>query len=559
MHFEDLLEEVGSFGLYQRVLCFLLIPLATGVVGLTYYFQLFILTAPPHTCRQQVVGSAEQLEALLEMTPYTSPVREPYSCHQFPANYSLPVNVSSLDSLSAPTIPCGNDWNYDYNTFFATYTSERDWVCDEAWRNYLVVTLFWVGNTVGSWLWGLVSDLRGRRVAIAGSLLVYGAAGLASVFAKDFYVFSVLRFLVGSSHHTVTHLPFVLVVEYCGLKARVVPLFTIMVTYTVASIAAPAIAYLVWDWTNLTLIAALPALAFLLGFKWLPESASWLLTKGKVEAARTQLSRVAKINKQELSTERLTALLGEAGEDETTRGQAKENEAKGDEKEGGAVSILKAVQYPRLRCNILLVLLVWMLACMCFYGHCQNTANLGSSVLMSYLLGAVVEMPSWCVPFLIHRFGRRLPLVVAFLLSAIAGFIYAVVPADLEWVVLVVALLGRTSITGAYYITLQYGPEIFPTEVRGQGVALSETLGGVAIFISPMVVYLGEFKRTAPLLVFAGLSVLGGAATLLLPETGGMVLPQTLAQAEVFSRQATPLCCGSRSKSDEEEQDDGTQ
>ncbi|MPC47059.1 Organic cation transporter protein [Portunus trituberculatus] len=254
-----------------------------------------------------------------------------------------------------------------------------------------------------------------------------------------------------------------------------------MVTYTLASIAAPAIAYLVWDWTYLTLIAAIPSLAFLLGFKWLPESASWLLTKGRVEAARTQLSRVAKVNKQELSGERLTTLLVEAGE----------GEADGDKKKsGGGVSILQAVQYPKLRCNILLVLLVWMLACMCFYGHCQNTANLGSSVLMSYLLGAVVEVPSWCVPLLIHRFGRRMPLASAFLISALAGFIYALVPADMEWLVLVVALMGRASITGAYYITLQYGPEIFPTEVRGQGVALSETLGGVAIFISPMVVYL---------------------------------------------------------------------
>ena len=51
-------------------------------------------------------------------------------------------------------------------------------------------------------------------------------------------------------------------------------------------------------------------------------------------------------------------------------------------------------------------------------------------------------------------------------------------------------MVGRAAITGAYYITLQYGPEVFPTEVRGQGVALSETLGGVAIFLSPLVVYL---------------------------------------------------------------------
>ena len=53
-----------------------------------------------------------------------------------------------------------------------------------------------------------------------------------------------------------------------------------------------------------------------------------------------------------------------------------------------------------------------------------------------------------------------------------------------------VAMLGRLSITGAYYITLQYCPEVFPTVIRGQGVAISETLGGIAIFISPLIVYL---------------------------------------------------------------------
>lgn len=75
-----------------------------------------------------------------------------------------------------------------------------------------------------------------------------------------------------------------------------------------------------------------------------------------------------------------------------------------------------------------------MLACICYYGHCQNTARLGgggsgSGVLLNYLLGALVEVPAWCVPWLIHRLGRRLPLAASFLTSAAAGFVYAVVPA----------------------------------------------------------------------------------------------------------------------------------
>ena len=35
-----------------------------------------------------------------------------------------------------------------------------------------------------------------------------------------------------------------------------------------------------------------------------------------------------------------------------------------------------------------------------------------------------------------------------------------------------------------------YAVEVFPTVIRGQGVAISETLGGIAIFMSPLIVYL---------------------------------------------------------------------
>ena len=52
MKFEDILEEIGTFGKFQKLLCFILIPITTGLVGFTYYTQIFILTAPPHVCNQ---------------------------------------------------------------------------------------------------------------------------------------------------------------------------------------------------------------------------------------------------------------------------------------------------------------------------------------------------------------------------------------------------------------------------------------------------------------------------------------------------------------------------
>ena len=49
-----------------------------------------------------------------------------------------------------------------------------------------------------------------------------------------------------------------------------------------------------------------------------------------------------------------------------------------------------------------------MMGFMCYYGHVQNTSNLGEgNVYKSYFLGALVELPCWSVPIIISKLGRR--------------------------------------------------------------------------------------------------------------------------------------------------------
>jgi len=223
MQFEDILEEVGSFGRYQKILCFFFIPFTTGLVGFVYYAQLFVLTAPKHRCHLSSPGvSTENQEDvfyshvahLINNTEQNAPSLEPFTCHQYPSNvsgnFSFLLNTSSLDQLPTPSITCTNGWEYNTTHMFPTFTSQSDWVCDAAWQPYLVVSLFWVGNMLGSWIFGVLTDIIGRRIVLLVSISLYGVAGVASVFVRNFYGFLVLRTLVGVSHHTVTHLPFVL-------------------------------------------------------------------------------------------------------------------------------------------------------------------------------------------------------------------------------------------------------------------------------------------------------------------------------------------------------------
>ena len=126
-----------------------------------------------------------------------------------------------------------------------------------------------------------------------------------------------------------------------------------------------------------------------------------------------------------------------------------------------------------------------MMGFMCYYGHVQNTSNLGEgNVYKSYFLGALVEIPCWSVPFIIAKMGRRWPLLFLFTCSGICGVAYGFVPNDLPMVSLTVGLIGRMTCNGAYFICLQYSSEIFPTVIRGQGVRHRQLLFNYEHFFS---------------------------------------------------------------------------
>jgi len=234
-----------------------------------------------------------------------------------------------------------------------------------------------------------------------------------------------------------------------------------------------------------------------------------------------QLGVVAKVNGADFQN------------DDVRKELLKEKEAENEVVE--KVSLLQMFKTPNLRTNALLVNIICMMGFMCYYGHVQNTSNLGEgNVYKSYFLGALVEIPCWSIPIIIAKVGRRWTLLFLFATSGFAGVIYGFIPGDWYLTSLSVGLIGRMTVNGAYFICLQYGSEIFPTVIRGQGVALCEIVGGIAIFLSPTVVYLAKISPILPLLILGFCSLIGALATFFLPETAGRNLPQTLKDGKHF-------------------------
>ncbi len=85
--------------------------------------------------------------------------------------------------------------------------------------------------------------------------------------------------------------------------------------------------------------------------------------------------------------------------------------------------------------------------------------------------------------------------------------------------------MGVTCAFGTIYL---YTSELYPTSLRTGGLGFSSTCGRVGAVLSPYVAMLSKVRHWLPLVVFGGAAILSGLLALLLPETLGRDLPETV-------------------------------
>lgn len=90
----------------------------------------------------------------------------------------------------------------------------------------------------------------------------------------------------------------------------------------------------------------------------------------------------------------------------------------------------------------------------------------------------------------IDRFGRRWPMVIALIVAGVSGILILVVPEGMPNIFLGIGLIQRLGISTNYNIIMQYSAEIYPTILRGRGVAFLRLMGTFGLFLSPSLVYL---------------------------------------------------------------------
>jgi putative MFS transporter len=153
-----------------------------------------------------------------------------------------------------------------------------------------------VGAILGALAWGSLSDAWGRKkLLVAGTFIcAAGSGSIALVPDGDWLLFTALRFVVGVGLAACATPITTLIVELTPTRHRtfitgLLVVFATVGSFIAALVAATLLGFL--GWRGVAAVGVVPAVMGVLFIFLLPESARWLVAKGRFAEAQATVAR----------------------------------------------------------------------------------------------------------------------------------------------------------------------------------------------------------------------------------------------------------------------------
>nr|XP_028577589.1 solute carrier family 22 member 7-like [Podarcis muralis] len=520
MMFEDVLREVDGFGRYQ-ILVFLMLCIPRLMIPMHFLLHNFISASPSHHCALPAFAGTSNLsqDEVFSIGLPREPDGTLSPCKMFSRpQFQLLANSSwELDNASS-ILSCQHGWVYDSSQYASTTATEWDLVCEKKGMNQAIATFFFIGVTLGSVLFGYLSDRFGRRRMLLLSFLSTMLFGALAAFSESYLMFIIMRSLCGMGLTGVSIISLILAVEWTDVKHRTFCGTISGISWSLGYMLLALVAYLIRTWRWLLLAVTSPCLLSIVIWWWLPESARWLLTKKEVEAAHGYLSRCAKVNgKKEFDSKITPDVLRRTLTIEESR----------------TYFYWHLVKTPKLRKTTLCSVVVWFGVAFTYYGISLNISGFSLDPYVTHFIFGAIEIPAKVSVYVVlDRIGRR--HCQAWTLIGTGGMIAlnAAIPAEHGHLRSAVAILGKGFSEASFTTVFLYTAELFPTVVRQSGVGCCSFIARLASSIAPLIMLLDDTWRYLPPLIFSVVALVSGTVAFLLTETTNIQLPETIEDVE---------------------------
>ena len=318
------------------------------------------------------------------------------------------------------------------------------------------------GTTVGSFLWGWLADVYGRRVSILLSTILFVSTAICG--AMPLYELNLLMcFLMGCSAGGMLPVVYTLLAEIMPPRHRSWVLVLVGGTGLVGGyLAASAAAHLfepIYGWRVLWLQGFPTGILLLLLARLIPESPRFLAEQGR-EAELSDMQRKFGIVRREREPVPPDAKVAAQRHGRLT-----------------AALVITALSWSFVNFGLLL----WLPLDLQERGY---SSELASGILAS---SALVALPTIMIAaWLYSRWSSKWTLVGTIVLT-LAGLVGALLPAPvLSWPPLLIAVVAMLIVgtNGMIAVLLPYAAENYPLGVRGRATGLiagSSKFGGVAV------------------------------------------------------------------------------
>ena len=504
VHFEDVLALAGGTGRWQ-VLTIIWMSFFFLTVGYNGFAMIFMGETPDHFCAD---------------------------------GHSTNVSFASLsetaDRCHAPDgQPCRR-WLYDPAVPGSSVVTQWDLVCERRPLLSTAQSVLQLGCLLGALASGAFGDRLGRRTVYLGMLVMYVIGTIFSAVPVSYELFLLARFIMGFGWMGTSSIQSVLIVELTALRWRAWAGQLIMMPVALGQMVLAAVAYKMRVWWKLQLTLAATMLALVLSFWLVPESPRWLILQGRDDEALRVLATTARVNGRQLPEEtQLKKLMKDvrrcelASEEATAAGSS------------FCSDVARLWSSPHLRRWMLATCASWTVVGGGYFGLAFDVTQLSSNPYLAGALSGLVELPSHFMSPLLNRVGRRPIACATFFLSGVAMLLMLIEVDPRLW--LVVGLVGKLFISCIYYVLIVYTPEYIPTSVRTVGFGIASVCARIGAMTAPYIVDLAsEVHRAAPSVVFGSGCLLASLAMLLLPETAGRRLPETVAELDQLEDKQHP-------------------
>jgi MFS transporter, putative metabolite:H+ symporter len=348
-----------------------------------------------------------------------------------------------------------------------------------------LISAGYVGQFVGAWAFGYWSETYGRKIAFVTSMALFGVLSIATAFAWDFHSLLVLRLVQGFGLGGEVPAAAALFNEYLRARNRGRVALIYQSVFIWGAMLTPVIGLAVFalfgqdmGWRVLFLFGGLPLIDAVYAWFALPESVRWLLDHGRDDEAETILARIeAQPRRVALPPPQVRAEPAQ----QPTR----------------LAELFSGIYLRR-------TILVWVQSAAAFFvaygyntwlptlyvriGHLPVNDALALSVVTWVVTLSTMYTQAW----LVETIGRKTLFVFGFGVVALGGLggALAVVMFHLTgWPMLFgVAVAMGLGIALNSSAAISYTAELYPTRMRGWGVATASSMNRLASIISPTAV-----------------------------------------------------------------------